>query len=180
MLSPVTVTERSAVLPATAELVGLALHGDPAHLYVLDARAGLYELMVDGARLVLDLPASRVPGGTGDGSPPAEVTDIAFATQITGIASRPGGTWSCSTAQASVCSSSMVWRSTPPSPRRFETLASHTAPQDTERPQSRWALSPEARRVAPNDTRRVCSAVALRRTSFVAVLWVGLGAACAS
>lgn len=76
-LAPVAITELAGILPETAELVGVALGPDGVP-YVLDAHAGLYALTGDGARLVFDLPASRVSGGTSDGSPPAEVTDIAF------------------------------------------------------------------------------------------------------
>jgi len=78
VLEPLAVTELGALFPASAALVGVALVPGSDRPYVLDARAGLYELTGDGAKLVFDLPASRVLGGSADGAPPAELTDVAF------------------------------------------------------------------------------------------------------
>jgi hypothetical protein len=72
----------TALFPADAQLVGVALgldSTDPdAHPYVLEARSGLYEILAGEAKLVFDLHASNVLAGTGDGSPPSELTDVTF------------------------------------------------------------------------------------------------------
>jgi hypothetical protein len=76
-LEPLAITDLGSFFPESARLVGVALAPDTGQLYVLEARAGLYEITSDAARLVFDLPASRVVAGTGDGSPPIELTDVA-------------------------------------------------------------------------------------------------------
>jgi hypothetical protein len=76
-LEPVAITELGSFFPESARLVGVAVAPATGRIYVLEARAGLYEISSDAARLVFDLPASRVVAGTGDGSPPIELTDVA-------------------------------------------------------------------------------------------------------
>lgn len=78
VLQPLASTDLGALFPESARLVGVAIAPDTGRLYVLDARAGLYEIANEAARLVFDLPAGRVVGGTGDGSPPIELTDVAI------------------------------------------------------------------------------------------------------
>jgi hypothetical protein len=79
-LVPQASTDLAAFFPEDAQLVGVAI--DPRQAgnlpVVLEARTGLYQLGTAGAQLVFDLRASRVFGGTGDGSPPVELTDVAF------------------------------------------------------------------------------------------------------
>lgn len=79
-LQPQSSRELGAYFPPQVELVGVALDARDASAqpYVLDARTGLYQLTSSGAQQVFDLRASRVSGGTGDGSPPVELTDVAF------------------------------------------------------------------------------------------------------
>jgi hypothetical protein len=88
-LEPLAITELAPFFPESARLVGVALAPDTGRLYVLDARAGLYEITSDAARLVFDLPASRVIAGTGDGSPPIELTDVAIDPHRGGAAGTP-------------------------------------------------------------------------------------------
>ncbi|HKO90307.1 MAG TPA: hypothetical protein VJU61_04095 [Polyangiaceae bacterium] len=80
VVAPQASTELAAFFPEGAQLVGVALDGrdESAPPYVLEAHRGLYRVTEAGAELVFDLRASRVLGGTGDGSPPQELTDIAF------------------------------------------------------------------------------------------------------
>jgi len=84
VLTPQASVELAAFFPASAQLVGVALDGrdgareEAAPPYVLEAHSGLYRVTEAGAELVFDLRASRVLGGTGDGSPPPELTDVAF------------------------------------------------------------------------------------------------------
>lgn len=77
-LVPRSSLDLSALFPADAELVGIAIASTDSGTtsYVLEARTGLYELGGNQAKLVFDLKHSRVLAGTGDGSPPAELTDV--------------------------------------------------------------------------------------------------------
>jgi len=79
-LLPQSSREIGAYFPPGAELVGVALddRDENAQPYLLEAHAGLYQLTGSGAQLVFDLRASRVINGTGDGSPPTELTDVVF------------------------------------------------------------------------------------------------------
>jgi hypothetical protein len=79
-LLPRSSQELGAYFAPGAELVGVALdeRDESAQPYLLEAHAGLYQLTASGSELVFDLRASRVSGGTGDGSPPVELTDVAF------------------------------------------------------------------------------------------------------
>lgn len=88
-LEPVAITELGSFFPESARLVGVAYAPATGRLYVLEARAGLYEITSDAARLVFDLPASRVVAGTGDGSPPIELTDVAIDPDGGGAESSP-------------------------------------------------------------------------------------------
>lgn len=88
-LEPLVITELGALFSQTAQLVGVAIAPDSGRLYVLDARAGLYEITSDAARLVFDLPASRVVAGTGDGSPPVELTDVGIDPYHLGLDGSP-------------------------------------------------------------------------------------------
>jgi len=80
VVTPQASVDLAAFFPAGAQLVGVALDGreEGAPPYVLEAHSGLYLVTEAGAELVFDLRASRVLGGMGDGSPPPELTDIAF------------------------------------------------------------------------------------------------------
>jgi hypothetical protein len=80
-LQPVAITELASLFDESAKLVGVTFAGSSAgraRLYVLEANQGLYEVTDQAARLVFDVRSSRVRGGTGDGSPPFELTDVAF------------------------------------------------------------------------------------------------------
>jgi hypothetical protein len=88
-LEPLAITELGSFLPESARLVGVARAPHTGRLYVLDARAGLYEVTGDSAQLVFDLPASRVVAGSGDGSPPLELTDVAIDPHHLDLAGSP-------------------------------------------------------------------------------------------
>ena len=79
-LQPQSSIDLSGYFPVSAQLVGVALdeRDESAQPYLLEARSGLYQLTSSGVQQVFDLRASRVIGGTGDGSPPVELTDVAF------------------------------------------------------------------------------------------------------
>jgi hypothetical protein len=78
-LLPQSSRELGAYFAPGAELVGVALdERDESAPYLLEAHTGLYRLTATGSEQVFDLRTSRVIGGTGDGSPPVELTDVAF------------------------------------------------------------------------------------------------------
>jgi len=76
-LAPLSSRDLAPLFAPDAKLVGVVLSVDE-QVYVLEARTGLYVLKDTGPELVFDLRASHVVGGTGDGSPPTELTDVAF------------------------------------------------------------------------------------------------------